>query len=135
MAGGEQWKFDARMGGGSLSLLAAYVTDIISHILGEQASRAQGTLDQLHMYIFILYFYVFIFAKIMPKFFLTDFIFVLIWIKLFSAFSLRSAELSSCDSFTAFHLAFPSSACASATVALADYFEVRKYIFSKNIKF
>ena len=78
MAGGEQWKFDARMGGGSLSLLAAYVTDIISHILGEQASRAQGTLDQLHMYICILYFYVFIFAKIMPKFFLTDFIFVLI---------------------------------------------------------
>jgi hypothetical protein len=42
MKGGEQWKFDARMGGGSLSLLAAYITDIISHILQENATRSQG---------------------------------------------------------------------------------------------
>ena len=30
------------MGGGALSLLAANITDIISHILGEQATRAHG---------------------------------------------------------------------------------------------
>ena len=47
----EQWKFDARMGGGALSLLAANVTDIISHILGEQATRAHG------MFIFFIKFY------------------------------------------------------------------------------
>ena len=32
------------MGGGALSLLAANITDIISHILGEQATRAHGIL-------------------------------------------------------------------------------------------
>ena len=47
----EQWKFDARMGGGALSLLAANVTDIISHILGEQATRAHG------MFIFLIKFH------------------------------------------------------------------------------
>ena len=34
----ESWRLDNRMGGGSLSLLAAYVTDTVSHILNEQES-------------------------------------------------------------------------------------------------
>jgi len=101
MSGGEQWKFDARMGGGSLSLLAAYVTDIISHILQEQATRAQGQQKNIFFHNFLVKYL------------------------LFLAFSARSPLLSSCDSFTAFHLAFPSGASASATVALADYFEVK----------
>ena len=35
----ESWRLDNRMGGGSLSLLAAYVTDTVSHILNEQDTR------------------------------------------------------------------------------------------------
>jgi len=39
---GESWRLDNRMGGGSLSLLAAYVTDTVSHILSEQATRVHS---------------------------------------------------------------------------------------------
>lgn len=38
----ESWRLDNRMGGGSLSLLAAYVTDTVSHILNEQATRVHS---------------------------------------------------------------------------------------------
>ena len=78
----EQWKLDNRMGGGSLSLLAAYITDIISHILSEQATR-------VHSY------------------------------------SVRSPSHAACDSFTTFHLSFPSGVTCAASVAFTNYFEVR----------
>merc|ERR1711953_554172 len=76
----EQWKLDNRMGGGSLSLLAAYITDIISHILSEQATR-------VHSY------------------------------------SVRSPSHAACDSFTTFHLSFPSGVTCAASVAFTNYFE------------
>ena len=77
----EQWKLDNRMGGGALSLLAAYITDILSHILGEQANRIHS-------------------------------------------FSVRSPNHTACDSFSAFHLSFPSGVYCSANVAFSSYFEV-----------
>lgn len=76
----EQWKLDNRMGGGALSLLAAYITDILSHILGEQANRIHS-------------------------------------------FSVRSPNHTACDSFSAFHLSFPSGVYCSANVAFSSYFE------------
>ena len=79
----EQWKLDNRMGGGALSLLAAYITDILSHILGEQANRIHS-------------------------------------------FSVRSPNHTACDSFSAFHLSFPSGVYCSANVAFSSYFEVNR---------
>lgn len=86
----EQWKLDNRMGGGALSLLAAYITDILSHILGEQANRIHS-------------------------------------------FSVRSPNHTACDSFSAFHLSFPSGVYCSANVAFSSYFEVILFISRKYL--